>query len=144
MTVEEKLEECSLIILLGNCDPNNDAFSNDDFITKVLRKKIEVFNIPIELPIWLGNLISCCTNCNPGYSQIILDELLEYINKNNFNNQGIESGYQISVIDFTKAFNQIPIIDIPEIGERIKKKYDEIKHTVPNFDTVEFWMKHFK
>ena len=120
MTVEEKLEECSLIILLGNCDPNNDAFSNDDFITKVLRKKIEVFNIQIELPIWLGNLISCCTNCNPGYSQIILDELLEYINKNNFNNQGIES------------------------GERIKKKYDEIKHTVPNFDTVEFWMKHFK
>lgn len=74
----------------------------DDFCVKVLKKKIEVFNIPIKINSYLYALLSLISNNNPGKVQLLLIIILEYLyTKNNT----IPKNYEIKRVDFTNAFN---------------------------------------
>lgn len=90
-------------------------------------------------------MIGYCVDGNPGYCQIIMDEILESINEKNFSKMGIDDGYEITTHDFALCYpTQFPVMDIPDVQKRISDKYDEIKKSKYTFDTLPFWNRHFK
>ena len=146
MDISEKLENLSLTFMMASLNPDDsELFDGEDFVTKVLQKKFTVFNLPIKVPNWLGFLIGYCVNGNPGYCQIIMDEVLQSVNERKFSNMGIDDDYVITPTDFALCYPfQFPLLDIPDVEKRISDKYDEIKNSQYTFDTIHFWNRHFK
>ena len=123
-------------------DSMNKELNESDipFITKLLLKKLEAFNIDIKLPPHLPAIIEVCTNCNPGLSQVMLKEILDNVNN-------LTEGYCITTDDFIRVYhNEFPVVDIDEWNEHFKKLWDKQKS--PNggnlCDTREWWMEVFK
>ena len=132
-----------------NGDKNDESFHNDllenSFISKMLLKKFDVFDINIRMPDELLLLLSLCSNENPGLVQVILMDLLQSI-KNNLGKK-IPKGYKISSLDFAKAFpNEFPIIENESIYKKYIENFDSIKTTYNEVklklcDTKEWWMQ---
>ena len=79
----EDLDLCSKVFSLwaiktqyGEVIPFTKEYEEQSFIAKMLRKKIKVFHLPIELPDPLCILIEICTNGNPAKSQMMLKDIL--------------------------------------------------------------------
>lgn len=55
MDIAEKLENTTMTFMMAAMKPDDhELFDGEDFVTKVLQKKFKVFNLPIEVPNWLG------------------------------------------------------------------------------------------
>ena len=116
-----------------------ELFNEDDFITQVLRKRLKAFGINIKIPVWLGVVISVCTESNPGLSLIIFKDFLTSVNNNRFNGEGINEDYEFTFLDFILAFKTFPV-DI----EYYSDKYDKQKVDEYNLcDTFDYWAECF-
>ena len=78
--------------------PEGEEFLRTSFITKIILKKFQAFDIQIHLPIHLLMILSLCTNENPGQTQIVLKDLLLSIKSKK---GPIPSGYVITSDDDT-------------------------------------------
>ena len=116
-----------------------ELFNEDDFITQVLRKRLKALGINIKIPVWLGVVISVCTESNPGLSLIIFKDFLTSVNNNRFNGEGINEDYEFTFLDFILAFKTFPV-DI----EYYSDKYDKQKVDGCNLcDTFDYWAECF-
>lgn len=133
--LEEVKQLCSKVFInwffLEQENPNMDytsddkEFINNDFISQVLIKKFNVFDIKIHLPLPLLIIIGLCTNENPGQSQIILKQLLLSIKSKK---GPIPEGYVISNSDFVECFEtSFPIMLIPAFNESYSILWDQQK-----------------
>lgn len=152
--MEETKELCSKIFMKWFLDEMKDPkmeyvdadkeFLEGSFITRILLKKFEVFDIKIHLPLPLLALLSLCTNENPGQSQIILKDLLNSIKS--FKGP-IPEDYVITSEDFANCFPfNFPITSDPEINKKYLELWDGQKKERTNplesdnlCDTVEWW-----
>ena len=124
--------------------PEDEEFLRTSFITKIILKKFQAFDIQIHLPIHLLMILSLCTNENPGQTQIVLKDLLLSIKSKK---GPIPNGYVIPSDDFSLAFPfSFPIMEIPEINKKYEKIWNEQKRKNENplesdnsCDTVEWW-----
>lgn len=124
--------------------PEDEEFLRTSFITKIILKKFQAFDIQIHLPIHLLMILSLCTNENPGQTQIVLKDLLLSIKSKK---GPIPNGYVITSDDFSLAFPfSFPIMEIPEINKKYEKLWNEQKRKKENplesdnsCDTVEWW-----
>lgn len=158
---EDKMMCTKLLALWMSCEKEDakmeyterdKEFFERSFVTKVLSKKLDAFDIDVHIPSYLYMLISVCSDENPGKAQLILKELLTSIK--NRKGAGIEKGYVITVSDFVDCFvESFPITGIPAIAKKYQKMWDEQKkergndmRNYPAFsdnkcDTPEYWME---
>lgn len=133
-------------------------YESISFIAKVLRKKMEVFNIHVKLPDPLIMLIEICTDSNPGISQLILKRVLLHSKC-----KSIPEGqmYEVTPTDFSLTFpEEFPIVNTTSDEEsvppfmryqRVNPKWEEIFHEewdaqknengANKCDTPEWWME---
>jgi len=119
---------CSkLLIIWFGQERDGVDFSNHDkeikqlFISQVLLKRFEVFGINIVIPDPLLAILSCCTDSNPGQSQVILKDLLNHIKKIK---GPIPDGYVIQSMDFSLCFPMnFPITEIPEVNAKYESMW---------------------
>ena len=132
---EDKIMCTKLLALWMSCEKEDakmeyterdKEFFERSFVTKVLSKKLDAFDINVHIPSYLYMLISVCSDENPGNAQLILKELLTSIK--NRKGAGIEKGYVITVSDFVDCFvESFPITGIPAIAKKYQKMWDEQK-----------------
>ena len=154
--IQEIKDYCTRVFVMWIFDeqenPNMDyqdkdkEFLEESFITKMLLKKFEVFDIKIHLPVHLLMILSLCTNENPGQVQIILKQLLLSIKKRK---GPISENYVITTDDFGMCFqDSFPIMAIPAISESYMLLWDQQKKPRDDSkpwdsdnlcDTVEWW-----
>lgn len=120
-------------------------FIEESFTAKILLKKFEVFGIKIHLPIYLLIILAICVNENPGQVQIVLKDLLLNIKSRK---GPIPEGYIIKADDFAYCFEQMPLMENPEINEKYHKLWDAQKKSDVEFpesdnlcDTPEWWLE---
>ena len=119
-----------------------------DFCYEVLKKKLTVFNVPIEVNAYLYSILSLCAYGNPGVVQLLMIDIL----KNIYERKGkISKGYKITSDDFAFTFETMPSMDKKEIEEEYHKKWDEQKIPRKNafevdnkVDTQEYWLSFFE
>lgn len=116
----------------------DEDFNKQSFIAQILRKKMEAFNIKINIPDELIMLIEIATNSNPGVSQVMLHEILMSI-------RDLKEGYTIQPMDFARKYpDRFLMMDNPEDEEYFRKLWDAQKSPSGNrCDTVEYWMECF-
>jgi hypothetical protein len=123
----------------------------DDFCVKVLKKKIEAFNIPIKINSYLYALLSLISDNNPGRVQLLLLIMLEYLSKN----KPIPKNYEIKCVDFTNAFNyeSANLFDSEEFNNMLVEKWEAQKkkdyiasltHSDNMVDYPEYWLRFFE
>ena len=116
-------------------------YNSQSFIAKVLRKKIEVFEIPIKIPDYLLIIIELCTGSNPGVSQVMLKEVMKHI-------PDLAPDHEITPMDFSLTyFNDFPDMTTnPKWSEDFSRLWDEQKSPDGQnlCDTREWWMECFK
>lgn len=124
----------------------------DDFCVKVLKKKIEAFNIPIKINSYLYALLSLISDNNPGRVQLLLLIILEYLYAKN---NPIPKNYEIKCVDFTNAFDYSSsgLFTSKEFNDMLNEKWDaqKKKDYIPslNFsdnmvDYPEYWLRFFE
>lgn len=112
------------------------------FLIKVIRKKLEAVGVDVVIPDYLALILNTCAT-NPAEIQMITVDILEQVRKNNKNK--IPVGYVITPNDFSAAFpRKFPLI---EEDSCIREHYDKIwkKHKIGNhnmYDTKRFWHKY--
>ena len=154
MSISETVEYCCKVLMMWAMDEidnpsmeyneRDKEFIENSFISKVLLKKFEVFDIKIHLPAPLLIILSLCTNENPGQVQIILKKLLLDIKERK---GAIPEGYVITSEDFGLCFQEsFPITSIPIISEAYEVLWSEQKRTPKHplesdnlCDTIEWW-----
>lgn len=143
--IEEDLKTLRAVLFLAAQNPDSDLFDGTDFVTRVLKKKFEAFRIPMEIPNWLGFVIGFCVDGNPAYCQVVMDEILSAIDKEVFHGGGIEDGYIIKLETLGFCYPEFILMSKPEVCARIVNKSDSFKKCGRyEFDTFNFWAKHFK
>ena len=144
--MSENIELCVKLFVSWNFSRSRamelDAdYNNQSFIAKIIRKKIEVFEIPIQVPDYLLMLIEICTGSNPGISQIMLKSIMEKI-------PDIQPNHVITPEDFSRAYvTEFPIIEESTKWEdHFRKLWDSQKDENGNnlCDTKDWWMKVFE
>lgn len=151
MTIEEKKDFCSKVFIKWFFQEKNmvDMKQHDEdimelFISKMLLKKFDVFDIDIVLPDALLLILDICVDGNPGKAQIILKDLLNNIKKRK---GPIKPGYVIQHKDFAICFaNDFPITDIETINDKYSVLWDKQKRKTNHplgldnlCDTPEWW-----
>lgn len=151
--VDEATENCSNIFIrwffLEKSGKDMRQYNKDiadEFITQVLRKRLQATEVDIVLPDALILLIMTCTEGNPGQSLMILSDLLESIHKRIGK---IPAGYVITSSDFSQAFSSgWPIMKIKSVNEQYSQKWQNQKRkslspceTDNTMDTAEWWRK---
>ena len=115
---------------------------SQQFLVKVIRKKLEDVGVDVVIPDYLALILNTCAT-NPAEIQMITVDILEQVRKNNKNK--IPVGYVITPNDFSAAFpSKFPLI---EEDSYIRERYDKIwkKHKIGNhnmYDTKHFWRKY--
>lgn len=137
--MEEKIEACNYLLTCWAILSLDEYPTEKDFITKMIQRKFEVFEIPIVVPDPLCAIIMVCTNGNPGLSQIILKEILMDI-------PDLAPGYVITMNDFARTYgDKYPLIEYEDIKRDLETKWDRQKHGSFNeVDTKEYWLEVFK
>lgn len=114
---------------------------------RAVKRKIEDFEIPIEVPSYLYEIIGLLSKGNFGFAQLVFIDILEYLSKNG----PIQKGYVITAEDFEKTFQETgwPSWDDQEAYERYKAKwYEQKDYDLPKSDNkidyAEFWNKYFE
>ena len=146
-TTEDLLTRLLIIWNMKSFSPEYDPRKYDEeiaqqFLVKVIRKKLEAVGVNIVIPDYLALILNTCAT-NPAEVQMITVDILKQVLKNNKNK--IPVGYVITPNDFSAAFPR----KFPLIAEDnyIKEHYDKIwkKHKVSNYnmyDTKHFWRKY--
>ena len=94
------------------------------FLVKVIRKKLEAVGVDVVIPDYLALILNTCAT-NPAEIQMITVDILEQVRKNNKNK--IPVGYVITPNDFSAAFpSKFPLI---EEDNCIKEHYNKIWKT---------------
>ena len=113
-------------------------YSKESFIARVLRKKLEVFNVPVKVPDELLMIIEVCTGGNPGISQLMLKEI---IGKN------CPKDKVLTHEDFVRAFTmEFPVISVyPKWEKHFSGAWDKQKDENGNnlCDTPLWWLECF-
>lgn len=127
--------------------PADEDIANE-FITQVLRKRLQAAEVTIVLPDELCLLIAMCTDGNPGQSLLVLSDILQGI-KDNIGS--IPIGYTVKASDFVRVFpDEFPIMKNQKIYDIYRKKWDAQKILTPRtrpwepdnqVDTLEYWRK---
>lgn len=152
MTIKEKKELCSKALIAwfateAKGEVVGDKDIADMFISKMLRKKFEVFDINIVLPDMLLLILSICTDGNPGVTQVLVKEILESIKSHK---GPIPSGYVIDSMDFSLCYPmEFPILDAPGMYDKYLEIWDGQKYQTQfglnnKCDTVEWWKEVMK
>lgn len=124
----------------------------DDFCTRVLKKKIEAFNIPIKINSYLYALFSLISDNNPGRVQLLLLIILEYLYSKN---KPIPKNYEIKCVDFTNAFNysSANLFTSEEFNNMLVEKWEaqkkkdyiaSLSYSDNLVDDPEYWLRFFK
>lgn len=125
--------------------PHDEDIANE-FITQVLRKRLQATEVVVGIPDELCLIIAMCTDGNPGQSLLILSDILQGI-KDAIG--PIPVGYIIKPEDFVRVFaDKFPIMSDEEVYKKYEKKWDaqKIARTKPwetdnQVDTREYWRK---
>lgn len=115
----------------------DDEYNNRSFIARMIRKKMEVFDVPVQIPDKILMLIELCTDSNPGYSQVMLKEI---IGKNAVRDK------VLSGVDFAMAYPMaFPILE-KGFSDYFEKLWDAQKDELGRnrCDTVEWWTECFE
>lgn len=151
MNLNELTELCSKVFISWNLVErnaerngvpikSNEEYNSKSFIAKVLRKKMEVFEVPVNIPDHMLVLIELCTEGNPGIAQLMLKEVLSRI-------PNLKPDYTIQSTDFARVYCvDFPIVEIPQWREYFEKLWGAQKDSNGNnmCDTVEWWTEVFK
>lgn len=145
--MNETIELCSKVLLAwsfasyGNgAMVIDEKYNAESFIAKILRKKMEVFQIPIKISDYLIILIELCTGGNPGVSQVMLKEIMSKV-------PNLTSGHEITPEDFVRVYgSEFPVMEnSPKWEEHFSKLWDAQKNDGNNMcDTRDWWMELFK
>lgn len=114
-------------------------YSQQSFIAQVLRKKMEVFKIPVKIPDVLIAIIEVCTNGNPGISQLMLRDIIGDSRK---------KGSTLTPDDFARVYPiSFPVVeDGNEWDKYFSKKWEEQKNPSNGSnlcDTPTWWLSRF-
>jgi len=130
-------------------NPKDDNFKeiNDDFLIKVLTKKLEWGGVNVVLPDYMLVLLASCAE-TPAQIQMFMVDILDVVLNNN--DGKIPVGYIIKPTDFAEAFPEA--FPSPHLYPAVARKYDakwdeqKIKNrtsgTDNSYDTLEFWSKY--
>lgn len=145
--MNETIELCSrafiawnLAAMGGKNMDKDEGYNSQSFIARVLRKKMEVFQIPVNIPDYLLILIELCTQGNPGVSQVMLKEVLSAV-------PNLQSGYEVKPSDFSRVYMaEFPSMESPRWEKHFQELWDAQKNSEGNnmCDTVDWWMELFK
>lgn len=107
---------------------------DEDFICKVLSKRMEAFDLQIIVPDYLSSILSMCTEQNPGKSLYLLYEILKETEIKSL-------PYTVQSLDFSRIYPMsFPFMEGEFDKEYHKKwmsqKYDNDKNKI---DTPRFW-----
>lgn len=115
----------------------------DEFLFKVVKRKLEAMNIDIIIPSEAMMILIICAD-NPGYIQLMIKEILTEVMT--YNNGSIPRGYAITTTDFNMTYgDRIPITsEYPDISHEYKKKWDAQKidtkfGSTNAVDTIDWW-----
>ena len=119
---------------------------NEYPLIKILKHKLEWAGVDIVLPDYLTSILATCAN-SPGYIQLIMVDLLDYIYEKH---GSIPKHYIVAPIDFICTFNnRFPVIEAySDIAEEYSRKWDaqKLEERTPlndnKIDTHEFWSKY--
>lgn len=145
-TTEDLLTRLLIIWNIKSFNPEYDPRKYDEeiaqqFLVKVIRKKLEAVGVDVVIPDYLALILSTCAT-NPAEIQMITVDILEQVLKNN---KKIPAGYVITPNDFSAAFpRKFPLI---EEDSCIREHYNKVwkKHKIGNYnmyDTKRFWRKY--
>lgn len=145
--MNETIELCSKVFITWNFANHasnamviDEKYNAESFIARILRKKIEVFQIPVKLSDYLIILIELCTGGNPGVSQVMLKEIMSKV-------PNLTPEYEIKPEDFARVYSiEFPVMEnSPEWEEHFSKLWDAQKSDGNNLcDTRDWWMELFK
>jgi hypothetical protein len=144
---EDLLTRLLIIWNMKSFSPGYDPKKYDEeiaqqFLVKVIRKKLEAVGVDVVIPDYLALILNTCAT-NPAEIQMITVDILEQVRKNNKNK--IPVGYVITPNDFSAAFpRKFPLIEedscIREHYDKIWKKCKIGNHNM--YDTKHFWRKY--
>lgn len=113
---------------------------------RAVARKIDDFNIPIEVPSYLYEIIGLLSGGNFGFAQLIFIDILDYLSKNG----PIEKGYKITAEDFKYTFVETgwPSWDDQDANSRYREKwFIQKSYNLPQSDNQidypNFWEKYF-
>ena len=114
-------------------------YEDSSCIAKMIRSKFKVLRIPLDIPDYLLAIIEMCTNYNPGVSQVMLKEILSNI-------KDLKQNYSITTEDFSRTYEEFPIVDNPKWESHFNELWDKQKSSDGSnlCDTREWWMEVFK
>jgi len=120
--------------------------------SSAIRSKILEFNLPVIVPDGFIVVTYLCTENNPGQSLLIFYELLSYINRVQFQSQGITPGYVITSMDFAMCFaRSFPLMqDKDRFDEYYKKWQAQKRERIKSWDSdnqidyKEYWEPLFR
>lgn len=116
----------------------NASFYRESFIYKVLSKKIKAVGLAdkIKIPDHCYLLLELCSKGNPGYSQIMLRELIK--------NRQFKD--KIIAADVVRVWpDRFPNLDLPEVQKEMLVKWDMQKVEGCNLcDTVQWWVDAYE
>lgn len=144
--MDNRIAMCSRLMITmalkstnGSLMTMDKEYNEHSFIARVLRKKMEVFEIPVKIPDDILVFIEVCVGNNPGYAQLMLKDFLgrNFIPNNVIGYTDIAKAYPIS----------FPIV-LEEGGEWeiyfSKKWQDQKAEDGSNLcDTRGWWMESF-
>ena len=113
-----------------------------DFISKIIYKRTEMFNI--KIPLELAYIISICSGGNPGFAIIIYYTMLKKIVSITGK---IPNGYIIKPMDFSIAFaDSFPDITNPDQNDKFQKLWNEQKDEKGRnkVDRIDYWKQLFE
>ncbi len=147
LTSKETIDLCSRAFIAWNFATfdgkdmeMSQEYNHSSFIAQVLRKKMEVFKIPVQLPDYLLAIIELCTQSNPGVSQVMLKEILAAI-------PNLQPGHKVTPEDFNRVYTaDFPTMENPRWEKHFEKLWDAQKNSEGEnlCDTVDWWMELFK
>ena len=108
-------------------------FEKECFIARVLRRKLEAFNIDLKVPDPLCGIIMICTGSNPGVSQLMLKEIMTCNKK--------YSG-ELTPLDFSRTYpTSFPLMSKRKWEEHFEKEWDAQKDENGDnlCDTPDWW-----
>ena len=143
----ETIELCSRAFIAWNFAAmegknmdRNEEYNAQSFIARVLRKKMEVFQVPVNIPDYLLILIELCTQGNPGVSQVMLKEILSAI-------PNLQPGHEVKPDDFSRVYTaDFPSMESPRWEQHFQELWDAQKNCEGKnlCDTADWWMELFK
>lgn len=153
--LEETLEMCGKVLIAWQLRYNTqgDYASNYEhdpeianmFLTKMINKKFDAFDVDIVLPDDLIVLLAVAVNGNPGQFQIVLKDILNAAVKRT--GKKLPRKYVVTPQDFTGACpTAFPIMLIPSVNDKYHKMYDAQKSigvfgTNNKMDTPDWWLE---